>query len=441
VRILAGLLLLLQGHAKKPWIWTEETPTYNPDAPNPRLPSHGFGARIAVLGDLDHDGVADLAISAPLETGGPESGCVFVVSGLDGHLLRTIANPHGADRFGVTLESCADVDLDGYEDLVVGSRGNFTCVVSSRTEGLIRKFSHRSAVAASDLDGDGVPEWISGCLLDCGERRHDHRGFVSAVSGCDEAELWRVYGSPETCLPGGGFRMDGFGGVLCVLGDLDGDGVPDLAAGIPGHLRAEQRVGGVRFLSGKTGATLFVVPGPFAPDQFGAGTRLRRIGDLDGDGNDDVLVASESDRPVFALSSRTGDVLLTLRHQLSYGNLAGFGDSIAIAGDLDRDGIADIAVGCSEFLDDEGDGYSVEVFSGSDGHLLVGLDAGDQHAIVGDSQDFDRDGIPDLPVGLPETDEVLILSGRELQAKLRGPPVLRSDWPLLKAIRRADLVR
>jgi hypothetical protein len=441
VRILAGLLpLLVQGQAKKPWIWTEDTPTYA-DAPNPRLPSHGFGARIAVLGDVDHDGVADLAISAPLETGGPTSGCVFVVSGLDGHLIRRIDNSDVGDRFGISLDVCADVDQDGLEDLVVGTRGDCTCVVSARSGRLLRKFNDRSAVVAADLDGDGDPEWITGDRLDCGSGRHDHRGFVSASSGCDDSELWRVHGIPETCLGAGGFRMDGFGGTLCVLGDVDGDGVPDLAAGIPGYLRGEQPVGAVRFLSGRSGATLFVAVGPFAADHYGAGTRLLRTRDLDGDGIDDVLVASDSDHPVFALSSRTGDVLLTLRHELSDGYLDGFGDSIAIAGDLDLDGIPDVAVGCSEFLGDEGDEYSVEIFSGSDGHLLVGLDSDHRHAIVGESRDFDGDGIPDLPVGLPETDEVLILSGRGLQSKLDGPLVLRADWPVLEAIRRADLGR
>src|SRR6267142_1907271 len=118
MRALAGILAVLaQAHAPKGWIWTEEAPT------RPRVPAlpssgRGFGGRIAVLRDLDHDGVADLAISALLDSGfGCGWGCVFVVSGLDGHLIRRIPNPNSADYFGSSLHVCADVD--GFEDLIV----------------------------------------------------------------------------------------------------------------------------------------------------------------------------------------------------------------------------------------------------------------------------------------------------------------------------------
>lgn len=85
--------------------------------------------------------------------------------------------------------------------------------------------------AAGDLDGDGVADvWISAYSLDVGGM--NDVGRVYAVSGRTRALLY-VINSPEPQSSATVFA--GFGWALTGLGDVDGDGVGDLAVGSVHH--------------------------------------------------------------------------------------------------------------------------------------------------------------------------------------------------------------
>ncbi|MEZ6195640.1 MAG: FG-GAP-like repeat-containing protein [Planctomycetota bacterium] len=73
------------------------------------------------------------------------------------------------------------------------------------------------------------------------------------------------------------------GGAVDVLGDLDGDGHPEIVLGAPG---ANAGAGQVYVASGATGALLATINGDAAS---AAGSSVAAMGDLDGDGVDDFV--------------------------------------------------------------------------------------------------------------------------------------------------------
>lgn len=87
------------------------------------LPNHQFGIMATGLDDLDGDGIADLAISAPggeVETapGGSE---IHIVSGATGDRIRLLTTPTDGELYGRALALLDDLDGDGLRDLAIGA--------------------------------------------------------------------------------------------------------------------------------------------------------------------------------------------------------------------------------------------------------------------------------------------------------------------------------
>lgn len=89
----------------------------------PPSPDRSFGHRVAAVGDLDGDGVADVAVAAPGV--GEETtrvGRVYLFSGSEGELIRELKGVVG-ERFGVRVAGTVDYDLDGAPEIRVASIG------------------------------------------------------------------------------------------------------------------------------------------------------------------------------------------------------------------------------------------------------------------------------------------------------------------------------
>ena len=255
-----------------------------------------FGLRVAVVGDVDGDGVADLLIGAPHDsTKSFNGGAVFLYSGATFAPLSSIyCSRNLQPMFGNSMDGGADVDGDGVVDFIVGSpndtrvtdREGSATVYSGSDGHVIWDLPGPSPIAIfgqsvallGDLDGDGQSEFAVGApFIDHG---NSDAGSIFVYSGHDM--------SVRVEFDGTGLRQL-LGSTLANVGDVDGDGVPDLLTG-DNTVTTVADQGAARLFSGRTSRQLYRFDGEKGGDQFGIG--LDATGDLDGDGLPDLVVGA-----------------------------------------------------------------------------------------------------------------------------------------------------
>ncbi len=153
----------------------------------------------------------------------------------------------------------------------------------------------------------------------------------------------------------GEFAGDQFGWIARNIGDVDGDGIPDVVTSAPTRNNGGDNAGRVYVYSTGSGKLLWTADGK-PGDQLGLG--VEGAGDVNGDGIPDVIASAPGANAAYVYSGRDGRVLLTLKDA----------SKVAGAGDVDHDGHADVIVGSPG--KDAGHAY---VFSGRDGHLVLTL--------------------------------------------------------------------
>ena len=325
-----------------------------------------FGSSVAGVGDVNGDGVDDFAVGARLDDVGSgfysryDRGSVTVYSGADGSTIRTVNGEFRRDYFGTSLDNAGDVDGDGIDDMIVGVSGHdpyltagcvydygMARIVSGADGSTIREIDGDSsydrlgeAVAgAGDFNGDGYADVIVGVRYD--DNTAYDSGSARVVSGLDGEVLATFNGEN---------RYDYFGWSVAAAGDVNNDGYADVVVGAPNDDDAGTDAGSALVISGYDGNVLHKFTGRDAFDYFGRS--VAGAGDVDGDGYDDIAVASPlADRStadvgtVEIYSGRDG----TLLHNFD-GTSRGqqFGTTLSNAGDLNGDGIDDLVVGSAD---------------------------------------------------------------------------------------------
>ncbi len=334
-----------------------------------------FGAVVASLGDLDGDGIPDIGVSAPLASGGNfPQGRVVVYSGAAGAQL---------------------FQIDAYDP-----RGMCWAMAS-----------------AGDLDGDGVPEILLGTPFSAppiggGTRLEESprgaplglrfgAGRALVYSGNSRAVLFVFDGEQDGAQLG--HSVDG-------VGDISGDGVPDFIIGAPyADPMGRTAAGSIFVRSGADGEVIFRFDGANSGDYLG--WAVAGVGDLDGDGVPDLLMSAPNASPggrhragsVYLRSGATRELILQFDGEEPE---ATFGSTLAVAGDIDGDGVPDIIIGAPGASPNGRTGAgSVFVYSGATGKLLFRFDGPESFDSLGDAvaggADVDGDGVPDIIIGAP----------------------------------------
>ena len=160
---------------------------------------------------------------------------------------------------------------------------------------------------------------------------------------------------------------DQFGWIARNLGDVDGDGIPDVVTSAPTSSAGGEKAGRVYVYSTRSGKLLWSADGQ-PGDQLGTG--VEGVGDTNHDGIPDVIAGATGGDRALVYSGRDGRVLRTLAAEQKGDN---FGRHVSGAGDVDRDGYADVIVGApGNNAGGKGAGRAY-VYSGKDGHILLTL--------------------------------------------------------------------
>lgn len=327
--------------------WAEDA-SQNGDVPGVSESNDRFGTAV-VVADFTRDGIGDVVVGSPGEnvSGFDEAGSITLLTGAPREFWLTDTNTRTTPTASASQAGAMAGSLEAGDEF-------------------------GAALAAGDFDGNGTMELAVGAPGEAIGSKDD-AGVVTVVP-IDALGLFdaasRAFAQSTAGIQGAAEAGDRLGASLAV-GDFNGDGRDDLAAGVPGEdIGSKVDAGAVAVLYGSSGgisasgndffsqSTSGVDGAAEAGDRFG---EALAAGDVDGDGFDDLIIGvpgedigSTVDAGAIAVLYGTSQGLTTAGdrsiHQASP-NIEGageaddrFGSALASA-DLDLDGYDDIVVG------------------------------------------------------------------------------------------------
>lgn len=299
---------------------------------------------------------------------------------------------------GGSVAAIGDIDGDGVGDVAAGNGFNEILVKSGLSGAILYSnpgpFPGTSRVAAvGDVNGDGVSDFLSS-HLPAGNGQQPGRLYLR--SGINGTPIHSIIAATVG---------EALGAYIAGAEDTNGDGVPDFMAAAPWWLGG----GGtpnVRIYSGATGSVLRTFSGITA-------RALAGVGDVNGDGFADVAIGEPQNSRVLVYSGASGSQI----HSLSPGASWWFGTSVTRVPDMNNDGRPEIAAaGTGSVASGTGHGR-IRVHSGANAAILLDVQGAPTNvaeigAAVVALGDIDRDGLPELAVHRRyPIDAILIISG------------------------------
>lgn len=352
--------------------------------------NENFGWAVARIGDIDNDGTADFAVGAPLaDDAGLDAGRVYVFLG--GSLASGTAaaradfiidGENGGDRFGWSVSAAGDMDGDGRDDFIVGAPRNDGSGLDAGAAYIIYgSGSGPSAnlANATKLVGEIAGDYFGWSVCDAGNflagsedcvavgapQNNTHGGMGAGAVYVFEGRTGNV--NPDatadfTAGTGAAAKAGAqFGYCVRNAGRWSSDSYDDLAVGAPYCDEEASEAGRVEIFLGAAAPSTTAarsVDGEAAGDHLG--WSLARGRDYAGTSAEDVLIGAPGSNNGGADAGRayvyrggvadvgTAAALDALPNApVMAGTGAGdlYGQAVGSLGDVDGDGLWDVAVG------------------------------------------------------------------------------------------------
>ncbi|MBL0374418.1 FG-GAP repeat protein [Rhizobium sp. KVB221] len=425
-------------------------------------PEDTFGSNAVVLGDINGDGLDDIAISA-------ERGKTFVLYGRSdwaGHMpdLKSLTASDGfvLDGFSTVTGPAGDLNGDGIDDFAIGAFSNgffgYAIIYGAKSGPTLVDVANRPVITFQDLDeslgvvvqstsvwglsfdalnsigdvnGDGVDDIVIGA-----NSSSMPNGGAYVLYGGTELAKYIYQGRAnldiEDLNPDQGFLVRGdpatgrAGPHVKSAGDINGDGLGDFIVGAErsgsrGYIGSEYVIFGKQGGLGETigGQSILALQNLRPEDGFVVehetigGHSTTGIGDFNADGYDDLIVsvpwADRHPAGVFLIFGHAGSYISTVDpYQLEPDRAVLLTDTMS-----NRRSLGDVATTAGDF---NGDGYGDFVVSGG----------GDVRVIFGTADEFGEvvDGVRTLEIDrLKHENGLLIRVDLDKYGSVRGPQV------------------
>ena len=453
------------------------------------------GGPVDLAGDVNGDGLDDLLIGAGVGgirvVFGPTNGNNGVLNGqqLNGVIGFNISH----DSVNISYVSAAgDINADGLDDIMVGSLGGVHIIYGSRdryptifdvstldgTNGFSINASVESISDAGDVNNDGIDDIIFGnpnaTINDLPGVGAAYVLYGRSTPFPSQIEIDSIRGSNGFAIIGKQ-QQDRFGKFVGAAGDFNHDGVDDLMIGAPNKtIGVKPEVGEAYVVYGQpaghpdtisvadlTDRTGLVVVGVDNQDSMGGS--VSGIGDLNHDGIDDIAIGAPGKGPFGTPTDYPGEVMILFggkfngvasidrrdlngdngvrvrgirggvipieENETIWGDLAG--TSLDGIGDFNGDGMDDLLIGASHSVINprrKGVGQTYVIYGsqsafparlalsdldGSNGFRINGVGTVDYYGVYTRAAgDFNDDGINDFISGASGEGASYVIYGR-----------------------------